>query len=136
MHCETFSASTFALEHWGQIKRQQRQWIGMMPKPQVSATSTAADQPTDREADSRYLSPLRRKTSEMEGEPTKGSKKSQVFNLVLLRRLHCHKHFYALEHCSEKSICNIILHNLSRVKYKIALISRLETVFFTIYFGF
>jgi hypothetical protein len=70
-----------------------------MPKTQVSVTSTAADQPTDRESDSRCLSPLRRKTSELEGEPTKGSKKSQGlsrFNDVR-RRLHCHKHIYALK---------------------------------------
>jgi hypothetical protein len=51
----------------------------VIPKPQVSVTSTAADKPTDREADSRCLSPLRRKTSELEGEPTKGSKRSQDY---------------------------------------------------------
>jgi hypothetical protein len=46
----------------------QRQRIGLMPKPQNSATSTAADQSTDREADYKCLSPLRRKTSKLEGE--------------------------------------------------------------------
>jgi hypothetical protein len=46
----TFSAS--ALEHWGQITLRQRR----------------RTEPTDREADYRCLGPLRRKTSELEGE--------------------------------------------------------------------
>jgi hypothetical protein len=50
----TFSAS--ALEHWVQIPLGQRRQIGVMPKR------------TDREADYMFFSPLRRKTSELEGE--------------------------------------------------------------------
>jgi hypothetical protein len=37
-------------------------------KAKVSAISTAADQPTDREADYRCLNPLQRKTSKLEGD--------------------------------------------------------------------
>jgi hypothetical protein len=113
-----------------------------MPKPQVSAYSIAADQPTDREADSKCLSPLRRKTSELEGDPTKGSIKAKDcqdlagFNDVFRCRLHLYKHIYARKHCFEKPISNIILHSLSRVKYTISLLSRLETLFYTIYFEF
>jgi hypothetical protein len=98
-----------------------------MPKPQYFATSTAADQPTDRQADSRCLSLLRRKTSKLKGEPTKGSKKSHA--IVKIRpdlmtfsaAAFIAIKIYALEHCSEKPICNIILHNLFCVKYTSAL---------------
>jgi hypothetical protein len=66
--CNLLPAPASAIEDWVQITPRQRRRIGVIPKPLVSATSTAADQPTNREAYYRCLSALQRKTSELEGE--------------------------------------------------------------------